>query len=167
MSQFEINAFIHGNPKDVNSSEFWNRVISTCPNRRRQKVINQCRRKFHNFVARGTWTPEQHDELSKMWEMHGNKYTLIGSLINRHPEDVRDRIRNYVVCGDNRRKDAWSQEEEDRLANIVAEAIDTIRRMREKGESNSAATDEELVDWQMVSEKMDRTRSRLQCITKW
>jgi len=167
MTQFDINAFIHGNPKDVNSSEFWNRVIGTCPNRRRQKVINQCRRKFHNFVARGTWTPEQHEELSRMWDMHGNKYTLIGSLINRHPEDVRDRIRNYVVCGENRRKDAWSQEEEDRLANIVAEAIDAIRRMREKYNPNGEVSDEELVDWQMVSEKMDRTRSRLQCITKW
>lgn len=167
MTQFDINAFIHGNPKDVNSSEFWNRVIGTCPNRRRQKVINQCRRKFHNFVARGTWTPEQHEELSKMWDMHGNKYTLIGSLINRHPEDVRDRIRNYVVCGENRRKDAWSQEEEDRLANIVAEAIDAIRKMREKYNANGEVSDEELVDWQMVSEKMDRTRSRLQCITKW
>ncbi|KXJ90719.1 hypothetical protein Micbo1qcDRAFT_164367 [Microdochium bolleyi] len=167
MTQYDINAFIHGNPKDVNSSEFWNRVISTCPNRRRQKVINQCRRKFHNFVARGTWTPEQHDELSKMWELHGNKYTLIGSLINRHPEDVRDRIRNYVVCGDNRRKDAWSQEEEDRLANIVAEAIDAIRKMREKQGDNGPTPDEEMVDWQLVSEKMERTRSRLQCITKW
>ncbi|KAJ1325696.1 Myb-like DNA-binding protein REB1 [Microdochium nivale] len=167
MTQYDINAFIHGNPKDVNSSEFWNRVINTCPNRRRQKVINQCRRKFHNFVARGTWTPEQHDELSKMWELHGNKYTLIGSLINRHPEDVRDRIRNYVVCGDSRRKDAWSQEEEDRLANIVAEAIDAIRRMREKQGDNGPTPDEEMVDWQLVSEKMERTRSRLQCITKW
>ncbi|KAI1385622.1 uncharacterized protein F4822DRAFT_432477 [Hypoxylon trugodes] len=167
MTQFEVNALIQGNPQEVLSSDFWARVIATCPERARQKVINLCRRKFHNFVARGTWTPEQHEELTQLWEEHGNKYSLLGKLINRHPEDVRDRVRNYVVCGNSRRVDPWTLEEEERLQSIVTEALESIKEHRLNGHINSIEADEDLIDWQRVSERMDRTRSRLQCISKW
>ncbi|KAI1483629.1 hypothetical protein F4774DRAFT_366068 [Daldinia eschscholtzii] len=167
LTQSEVNDLIQGNPREVKSQEFWARVVATCPNRRRQKVINQCRRKFHNFVARGAWTPEQHDELKKMWEIHGSKYAVIGKLINRHPEDVRDRIRNYVVCGENRRVDPWTYDEEEKLRSIISEAVKTIRQRRQEGHIVSDESDEDLIDWQRVSELMDRTRSRLQCMQKW
>ncbi|KAL7619724.1 hypothetical protein AAE478_010266 [Parahypoxylon ruwenzoriense] len=167
LTQHEINDLIQGDPREVKSGEFWARIAATCPNRRRQKVINQCRRKFHNFVARGTWTQEQQDELKQMWELHGNKYAKIGKLINRHPEDVRDRIRNYVVCGESRRVDLWNQEDEDKLKSIVDNALAEIRQWRNREQTQTHEPDESLVDWQKVSECMDRTRSRLQCIQKW
>ncbi|KAI1660448.1 hypothetical protein F4813DRAFT_350001 [Daldinia decipiens] len=167
LTQSEMNDLIQGNPREVKSQEFWARVVATCPNRRRQKVINQCRRKFHNFVARGAWTPEQHDELRKMWEIHGSKYAVIGKLINRHPEDVRDRIRNYVVCGESRRVDPWTYDEEEKLRSIISDAVKVIRERRQEGHIVSDESDEDLIDWQRVSELMKRTRSRLQCIQKW
>ncbi|KAI0835955.1 hypothetical protein F5Y06DRAFT_274836 [Hypoxylon sp. FL0890] len=167
LTQVQVNDLIQGNPKEVRSHEFWSRIVATCPNRGRQKVINQCRRKFHNFVARGTWTPEQQEELKQMWETHGNKFSRIGKLINRHPEDVRDRIRNYVVCGENRRVDPWTQEEEDKLQSIITEALEVIRHQRQKTGRKTQEPEEDLIDWQRVSELMDRTRSRLQCIQKW
>ncbi|KAI0006750.1 hypothetical protein F4779DRAFT_549985 [Xylariaceae sp. FL0662B] len=167
MTQFQINELIQGPPRDMKSGEFWDHVAETCPNRRRQKVINQCRRKYHNFVARGTWTYEQHEELKAMWERHGNKYAVIGKLINRHPEDVRDRVRNYVVCGDNRRVEQWDESEQEKLTSIVGEAIEHIQKERAGGRVRHEGPDDDLVDWQAVSEKMGRTRSRLQCIQKW
>ncbi|KAI1372141.1 hypothetical protein F4677DRAFT_433606 [Hypoxylon crocopeplum] len=167
LTQTQVNEIIHGDPREGRSHEFWARIVATCPNRRRQKVINQCRRKFHNFVARGTWTPEQQEELKELWEYHGNKYAYIGKLINRHPEDVRDRVRNYVVCGESRRVNPWSQEEEGKLQLIIAEALQVIRDRREEGKLASSEPDEDLIDWQRVSELMDRTRSRLQCMQKW
>ncbi|KAI1139353.1 hypothetical protein F5Y05DRAFT_345577 [Hypoxylon sp. FL0543] len=167
LTQVEVNDLIQGNPKEVGSHQFWSRIAATCPNRSRQKVINQCRRKFHNFVARGTWTPEQQEELKRMWEMHGNKFSIIGKLINRHPEDVRDRIRNYVVCGENRRVDPWTQEEEAKLQSIISDALRIIRSQRQDKRRKTQEPDEDLIDWQRVSELMDRTRSRLQCIQKW
>ncbi|KAI2769805.1 hypothetical protein F4815DRAFT_450678 [Daldinia loculata] len=167
LTQSEVNDLIQGNPREVKSQEFWARIVATCPNRRRQKVINQCRRKFHNFVARGAWTPEQHDELKKMWEIHGSKYAVIGKLINRHPEDVRDRIRNYVVCGETRRVDPWTYDEEEKLRSIISDAVKVIRDRRQEGHIVSNESDEDLIDWQRVSELMERTRSRLQCIQKW
>ncbi|KAK7754327.1 hypothetical protein SLS62_003620 [Diatrype stigma] len=167
MTDFARNELIHGNPRTVNSTEFWDSVHATCPNRLRQKVINQCRRKYHNFVARGTWTPEQNDELAEMYELHGNKYTVIGKLINRHPEDVRDRVRNYIICGNNMRKNAWSHEEESQLIDIVNEAIEHIKNLQRNGQCSADSRPDDLVDWQLVSEKMNHTRSRLQCINKW
>jgi hypothetical protein len=167
MTQHEVNALIHGNPRDSGAGELWDCIMATCPNRSRQKVINQTRRRFHNFVARGTWTPEQEQELKEMYEMHGTKYSLIGTLINRHPEDIRDRIRNYIICGDKQRKDQWSPEETQKLIAIVEQAITEIRQQRAKRNLDDSRPVEEDISWQLVSQGMDRTRSRLQCMSKW
>ena len=144
-------------------------IFEKCPDRYRQKIINVTRKNFHNFVARGTWTPEQEKELRYLIDIHGTKWSQIAGIINRHPEDIRDRYRNYIVCGDRQRKDAWTEEEESRLTQYfieAAEAIDDLRRSQPDRELLKK-TYEELIDWQNISERMDRTRSRLQCITKW
>lgn len=132
-------------------------------------MINITRKKFHNFVARGTWTPEQEAELRFLIGEHGQKWSKIASLINRHPEDIRDRFRNYIVCGDAQKKDAWTQDEESRLAQFVIEAMQAIDELRSQNPHKDMLQKayEELIDWQNISERMDRTRSRLQCITKW
>ncbi|KAI8628132.1 hypothetical protein F5Y19DRAFT_439757 [Xylariaceae sp. FL1651] len=166
-TQYEVNELIHSNPKDSKTGELWECIMATCPGRSRQKVINQTRRRFHNFVARGTWTPEQEQELKQMYDQYGNKYALIGQLINRHPEDIRDRIRNYLICGDKQRKDQWSQEEQDQLIAIVEQAIAQIHQERVKRGDMSDRPVEEDINWQLVSQGMGRTRSRLQCISKW
>lgn len=149
--------------------QLWDMIFEKCPDRYRQKIINVTRKNFHNFVARGTWTPEQEAELRYLIDIHGTKWSQIAGLINRHPEDIRDRYRNYIVCGDRQRKDAWTEEEESRLTQYfieAAEAIDDLRRSQPDRELLKK-TYEELIDWQNISERMDRTRSRLQCITKW
>lgn len=150
-------------------AQLWVRIFAECPDRHRQKVINITRKKFHNFVARGTWTAEQDNELSELIRVHGTKWSKIAALINRHPEDVRDRYRNYTVCGDNQKKDAWDEEEEARLTQYVIEAMEMIDGMRQEQPLRELLQRpyEELIDWQEISEKMGRTRSRLQCITKW
>ncbi|KAI0542609.1 hypothetical protein GGR58DRAFT_256018 [Xylaria digitata] len=167
MTQRQVNDLVHSNPKESRAGELWERIMATTPGRSRQKVINQTRRRFHNFVARGTWTPEQENELRQMYEQYGNKYAQIGQFINRHPEDVRDRIRNYIICGDKLRKDQWSQEESDKLVAIVEQAIAEIRSQRAKRGLNDDRPVEEDINWQLVSQGMGRTRSRLQCISKW
>ncbi|KAI3318977.1 hypothetical protein HD806DRAFT_298543 [Xylariaceae sp. AK1471] len=167
MTQHQVNELIHSNPKEATAGELWDRIMATCPNRSRQKVINQTRRRFHNFVARGTWTPDQEQELKRMYDMYGTKYSLIGTIINRHPEDIRDRIRNYLICGDKQRKDQWSPEETEKLIAIVEQAITEIRQQRVKRGLDDSRPVEEDINWQLVSQGMDRTRSRLQCISKW
>ncbi|QKD58706.2 uncharacterized protein FOBCDRAFT_230000 [Fusarium oxysporum Fo47] len=135
----------------------------------RQKIINITRKKFHNFVARGTWTSEQDAELRDLIEANGTKWSKIAGIINRHPEDLRDRYRNYIICGDSQRKDTWDEDEEGNLTQYVMEAMAAIDELRIIQPTRELLKKpyEELIDWQNISERMGRTRSRLQCITKW
>lgn len=73
------------------------------------------------------------------------------------------------MCGANQRKDSWDENEEARLTQYVIEAMEAIDELRTNQPNRALLmkTYEELIDWQDVSERMDRTRSRLQCITKW
>jgi hypothetical protein len=150
-------------------AQLWAALFAECSDRHRQKVINITRKKFHNFVARGTWTPEQEHELRQLIDVHGTRWSKIAALINRHPEDIRDRYRNYIICGDSQRKDLWDEEEEMKLTRHVMEAmqlLDEVRSMHPRRELLGKSY-EELIDWQDISHRMERTRSRLQCITKW
>lgn len=168
LTRTELNDMVQKNPQVAKTGDFWDHVQAAMPRRKRQKIINQARKVYHNFVARGAWTIEQHDELALAYETHGKNYKLLGQIINRHPEDVRDRIRNYVVCGDKRRTDVWSHDEEARLVFIINEALDKIRQWKiNEGTQDEPSKDEDMIDWQLVSENMNRTRSRIQCQTKW
>lgn len=173
LSQYEVNAMIHtagGTTAGDEHALLWNRIFDECPDRHRQKVINITRKKFHNFVARAKWNEEQDQELYDLCLIHGNKWSVIANLINRHPEDVRDRYRNYIVCGGNQRKDVWNEEEQSRLTDFVMTAMREIDQLREEHPDRHEMLSkpyEELINWQDISLKMDRTRSRLQCITKW
>ncbi|KAJ4861737.1 myb-like DNA-binding domain-containing protein [Trichoderma breve] len=172
MTQAEVNQMIQapgGTTAGDAHARLWYRLFEVCPDRKRQKVINVARKKYHNFVARGTWTPEQDEELSQLIAVHGNKWSEIAGLINRHPEDVRDRYRNYIVCGPYQRKDVWSEEEEQLLSQVVEEAVEAIEEFRKVHPNNPIYKKniEDIIDWQDISKNMERKRSRLQCITKW
>lgn len=172
MEQQQLNAMIHapgGTTAGDEHAALWERIFATCPDRHRQKIINITRKKFHNFVARGTWTNEQDAELRDLIEIHGTKWSKIAGLINRHPEDLRDRYRNYIICGEAQRKDTWDEGEERRLTQYVMESMSLVDEMRRLEPNRELLRKPylELIDWQNISERMDRTRSRLQCITKW
>jgi hypothetical protein len=171
MTQEEVIRLIHINPlekaQEGNRQLFghlWTSIQDSCPSRPRQKLINWCRQRFHNFVARGKWTKEQDDELADLVEVHGKKWSFIAGLINRHQKDVRDRWRNYLVCRGKAKTDVWSEEEEERFRELVEHAIENIR---EKLPENSRKSPEQLINWLAISEDMGHTRSRLQCMEKW
>lgn len=172
LSSHHVNEMLHaagGTTAGDEHAALWGRIFTTCPDRHRQKIINITRKKFHNFVARGTWTHEQDAELRDLIEANGTKWSKIAGIINRHPEDLRDRYRNYIVCGDAQRKDSWDETEEANLTQYVMEAMSAIDELRRQQPSRELLKKpyEELIDWQNISERMLRTRSRLQCITKW
>ncbi|KAK3984248.1 hypothetical protein QBC44DRAFT_337331 [Cladorrhinum sp. PSN332] len=171
MSQEEVNKIIHENPQSKAGPKeahqrLWTLVVEGCPTRPRKKLILWCRKNFHNFVARGKWTTEQDDELAELVKSHGNAWVKIGSIVNRHPDDVRDRWRNYVVCRDTANTDQWSVEEEEKLKEVYQNALQKIQDKLDE-EGNTGLNAEDLVSWQVVSDDMGRTRSRLQCQEKW
>ncbi|KAK1783253.1 hypothetical protein QBC45DRAFT_316661 [Copromyces sp. CBS 386.78] len=169
LTKHAVNDMIHQDPrKEAKNRELWGFVVDACPNRPRRKLVNYCRQNFHNFPARGSWTKEQDEQLESMLKIHGQKWTLIGGLINRFPDDVRDRYRNYLACGGKNRKDYWSEEEEERFLKVVAEAIDRIKSSMAKDKKKSDdESPESLINWQQISTAMNHTRTRLQCLQKW
>lgn len=168
LTKHAVNEMIHQDPrKEAKNRELWNLIVDACPNRPRRKVVSYCRQQFHNFPARGSWTKEQDEQLESMIKIHGQKWTMIGGLINRLADDVRDRYRNYLACGGKNRKDYWSEEEEERFLKVVAEAIDKIKASMAKDKKSSDESPENLINWQQISTAMNHTRTRLQCLQKW
>ncbi|KFY07502.1 hypothetical protein V492_07074 [Pseudogymnoascus sp. VKM F-4246] len=170
ITEREQNSLIQG--KASGHQELFNLVCEEFPDRPRWSIIKFCRRKFHNFEARGKWSPEDDEDLREAHRLMPNRWTQIGERLNRHAEDCRDRWRNYLICGDSMVNVYWDEDEEQRLREAVNKCVSHVREMRELGviqtpPGHLPEHDIELIDWQRVSEKMDRTRSRLQCRQKW
>lgn len=171
MTAFDQNQLVQDNANDA--SELFDEICKALPGRTRSSIIKICRRKFHNFDARGKWTEEDDKSLRAAYEKHPNEWKEISKTLNRHPEDVRDRWRNYIICGENLKKAAWTEDEEQKLRAAVEECLEDIRRARDEKAaimSRSQLSTQpgiDLVDWQTISSRLGRTRSRLQCISKW
>jgi hypothetical protein len=163
----QLIGLIHGQAKTALG--LWNQVCGALPDRDRWSVIKFCRRRFHNFDGRGKFSPEDDDELRKLYEQFPRSWKKIGEIMNRHPEDCRDRWRNYLICGDKRRNDLWDKAEEEQLKAIVYQCLEAIRAHLRVSQPNREDLKEDinLIDWLKVSELMGGTRSRLQCSTKW
>ncbi|KAL9013054.1 MAG: hypothetical protein Q9173_002227 [Seirophora scorigena] len=174
-----IQSNIRGNPE---VTRLYMAIHDELPYRTRQSVIRFCRRRFHNFVARGKWTEEDDNLLRDAIAKKGTSWKAVGAMIERFPEDCRDRYRNYLISGKNRNTDSWSHEE---IRNLV-KAVDFCMRLlqeqrrqareekyegydmpQSKSESDQEVQDMKLINWQVVSERMGGTRSRLQCSGKW
>lgn len=168
LSQEDMNRVIHENPRNSDQAinrQLWTSIQDACPSRPRKKLMSWTRQRFHNFAGRGTWTPAQDDELVFLIEKHGKKWSHIAGLINRYQKDVRDRWRNYLVCRHTVKTDAWSKDEEARFRGLVETSINQIRQGLNGNSSRKAP--EALINWLQISEAMNHTRSRLQCMEKW
>jgi endogenous inhibitor of DNA gyrase (YacG/DUF329 family) len=169
LTQFSMNELIQGSNSSAETREFWQAVQKSVPDVPHRKLYDTCRRRFHNFESRGSWTKEQDEELKDAYAHFPQKWKQIGEVINRFPEDARDRWRNYLVCGDSLRKDYWDKEEEDKLRGVLAKYAENLRKDQRIAQRSNMSRDdlEAYVDWQVVSQLMDGARSQLQCRTKW
>lgn len=164
LEQHEINEIIQKDAKkNEDARNLWKFIRERLPTLPKQNVINACRRKFHNFEARGSWTARQDEELVAIYDQYPGKWKTIGEIMNRFPEDCRDRWRNYLVCGSQMKTITWGFEEEERLRCIVEEYLDNYR----KNHDTTNMDEQEIIDWPTISKMMGHTRSRLQCSTKW
>ncbi|KAH7369627.1 hypothetical protein BKA65DRAFT_486675 [Rhexocercosporidium sp. MPI-PUGE-AT-0058] len=167
LTQTDLNAIIQGQAGSENGRQFWTYIYEEVPHLPKAKVLNHCRRNFHNFEARGSWTAEADQDLKDAYERNPGKWKQIGGELNRFSEDCRDRWRNYLVCGDKLKKEVWAKEEEEKLKEVVEELLELIRIGEGKSSKDAKKHDYTNLDWMKVSEMMGHTRSRLQCLTKW
>lgn len=149
----------HGRLKDT----FWINLTRVFPYRSRASVYKHVKRQYHVYNIRGTWTKEDDALLRELVQSRPGNWKSIGETMGRMPEDCRDRWRNYLKCGDNRTLDRWTKEEEDKLLKAVVEILSKL-----KTDDNFRDYDKnKLLNWTIVSEKMDGRRSRIQCRYKW
>ena len=176
-----IQSNIRGNPRAV---ALFKEIQDIFPLHRRSYVQRFCRRKFHNFSARGTWTPAEDEMLRRAVAEKGTAWKTVGEMIERFPEDCRDRYRNYLANAEHRNREQWTEAEVVNLAGAIVDCMRTMKvdRHRQKqeqyghdvpmseseGEQDKAVT--KLINWQAVSDRMGAYgggRSRLQCSFKW
>lgn len=132
--------------------DFWQSMTKVFPYRLRASVYKHVRRQYHVFDIRAKWTPQEDAMLRKLAATCSTNWKKIGEVMQRMPEDCRDRWRNYVKCGDNRASNKWTESEEHTLQAVV------LSMLKDKPQS---------INWTLVSERMDGTRLRIQCRYKW
>ena len=184
-----LPAFNHFIQSNIRANEqvvsIFNAIQDLFPERSRSSVQRFCRRRYHNFHARGVWTPEEDAELKAAVALKGTSWKVIGEELGRFSEDCRDRYRNYLApSAEHRNKDAWTETEVINLSHSILECMQRMKheRQRKKGESaghpvpisdsdsDQEAEDLKLINWQTVSDLMGSygtARSRIQCSFKW
>lgn len=175
LTQHELNQLVQQAPNKAKSvnKDFWDKAEQAIPQRTRKQITERARRIYHNFVARGTWTEEQKEEVHELFQTHPKKWAEIAVMINRDQKDVRDYWRNQYLVLESQIKSRWSKDEEERLKEVVEEALSRIRITRENSDESrhssraKSVEDDAMLDWQQISAAMDLTRSRQQCRWKW
>ena len=183
ISQRRFNDLIQSHIRGSHdTTRLFNALYEEMPYRTRQSVLRFCRRRFHNFRARGAWTEADDEDLRNAVAEKGRSWKAVGAMIDRFPEDCRDRYRNYHINEDKRHTDTWSREEIYHLVKAVDDCMRFLRKEQQERkeekyrgrdmpesepESDPEVQDMKLVNWQIVSERMGGTRSRLQCSYKW
>ena len=174
--------------------DFWINICKVVPYRTRSSIYKHVRRRYHIFKQRGKWSQEEDTELSKLCIEKEGQWSEIGRALGRMPEDCRDRWRNYIKCGTNRAANKWTTAEEEQLKNIIGKMIfiATHKEGEEYTENSEDSVDEDgleiirslpaipkgdgfertpefkdVINWTVVSEQMNGTRSRIQCRYKW
>ena len=189
VNDLPVPGFNHLVQSNVRSNEFVNNIFNEIqdlfPYRTRSSVQRFCRRRFHNFHARGVWTPEEDADLKAAVALKGTSWKAIGELLGRFNEDCRDRYRNYLApSAEHRNRDAWTETEVINLSHSVLDCMRLMKQERQRAkeeraghdvplsdsDSDQEAEDLKLINWQTVSDMMGRrgtARSRIQCSFKW
>ena len=184
-----ISAFNHFVQSNLRANEqvgiIFNAIQALFPYRSRPSVQRFCRRRFHNFHARGVWTPEEDANLKAVVASRGTCWKVIGEQLGRFSEDCRDRYRNYLApSAENRNRDAWTETEVVNLSHSILECMQRMKNDRDgqngqnaghdfpvsDEDSDQEAEDLKLINWQTVSDLMGSygtARSRIQCSFKW
>lgn len=185
LSSFQFNARVQSSIRyDKDVSELFKEAHLAFPYRTRMSVTRFCRRRYHNFPARGTWTESEDESLKQAVIVKGRSWKAVGEMINRFPEDCRDRYRNYHINAQNRNQESWTDAEILNLCRAVHDCMVKMKELNQQAksekfvgrevpesdsESDEEVRDSRLINWQIVSDAMGPGggRSRLQCSLKW
>ncbi|KAF2650973.1 hypothetical protein K491DRAFT_720242 [Lophiostoma macrostomum CBS 122681] len=163
---------VHEKAQSEASTAFWTEIYDVLPKRKGAKakggttaIQRFVRRKYHNWTkGHGKWDEEEDELLRQLYAAHPGSWKRISQELGDRAEDAcRDRWRDYVQYGQKRKTSRWSVEEEERLVQVVNQALAKIRH-QVPPPADITSKD---ISWPWVSQQMGGTRSRVQCFMKW
>ncbi|KAL6934922.1 hypothetical protein ACO0R3_000887 [Hanseniaspora guilliermondii] len=115
--------WMNDNTHKVTKTEFWKLLANEFPDRSRSSLYKHVKRKYNNFKPRGKWSTSEDLKLKELCDKHDNKWNVIGQILERMPEDCRDRYRNYVKH--NKRLDQGDTDEKEQDKKSVSRWTET------------------------------------------
>lgn len=155
--------WMNDNTHKVTKTEFWKLLADEFPDRSRSSLYKHVKRKYNNFKPRGKWSTAEDLKLKELCDRHDNKWNVIGQILERMPEDCRDRYRNYVKHnkrldhGDTDEKEQdkktvsrWTETESTYLNNIISLIINLSLQFYLKhcyGKDSQAKNNDKFEKW--------------------
>ncbi|KAK1820050.1 hypothetical protein LTR12_005491 [Friedmanniomyces endolithicus] len=118
----------------------------------------------------GPWTEEEDERLLRAHAQHGNSWVVVSELVGtRSTQQYSQRYMDHLHLGESKQLGPWNHDEEVKLVLVVLECLEQIKQAKtEKGSFiNEVEQLENLIAWNVVSEKMGMQRSRKRARDKW
>ena len=128
----------------------WKAVASCLPHRSARSVYDLARRYFRQRNV-GKWSPEDENKLRELVKERGERWSTIGSILNRTGVQCRDKWRDLRVP--ERRRGHFEDDEKAKLIDIIAQLTDN-------------KLDTKNLPWTRIASMMG-TRSYSQCRLAW
>ncbi|XP_041998286.1 cyclin-D-binding Myb-like transcription factor 1 [Salvia splendens] len=137
----------------------WKEIASSIPYRPGSAIYYRARILFMRSKSR-KWTREEYDMILKYQEEHGNKWRALADELGKHAWHVKDTWRRIKV---RRKKGNWSQEEYQRLFDLVNTDLQ-LKLSEEKKSKHGMLRDN--ICWSAISDELS-TRPQSTCCLKW
>ncbi|KAK0283719.1 hypothetical protein LTR35_006178 [Friedmanniomyces endolithicus] len=142
---------------------------SALPNRSAKAIRQFCE---YRYVPRtiGLWTGEEDERSLKARTQHGNSWVSVADLVGtRSSQQCLQRYMDHLHLGDKGQKGACNQDELIKLVLVVLECTEQIKRANVDTVNHAIEMEEldDLVSWNVVSDKLGMQRSRKRARDKW
>ncbi|KAK6152306.1 hypothetical protein DH2020_014941 [Rehmannia glutinosa] len=138
----------------------WKEIASAIPYRPYTAIYYRAQILFRRSETR-KWTQEEYDEILKHQQEHGNEWKELAEELGRHSLHVKDTWRRIKLR--NRKKGQWSQEEYQKLFDLVNS--DLLLKVSEEKKSKYGMLRDNIC-WTAISDVL-ATRSQATCCLKW
>lgn len=143
------------------------------------RFADDCRDRWRNYLSCSDTMASKRWHDSEVNELLNVVQECLNTLLERLPEDKRNYWREELQSTE--RRDIWRPDEIRNLVRKLPDCMDALRaafdekhpreskqkRATEKRRGSSATDGSVVINWDLVSEKMGKKRSRLQIMSKW
>jgi len=105
----------------------WSTIATALPHRSVRSVYNYGQRVLHIGRKTGRFTPDEVQTMLDLYAKHGRNWKMIGKIMNRDPNQIRNKHTKYLEKGSTKE---WTKEEDELLTKLVLEHHKDLRVLR-------------------------------------